>query len=287
MAALDDFVWHLQNTEGVTLAAALPTVAREVRGLFNEQSPKWKVLSRNSDVLASLVGRVPSSAGLQNLDCSRMPVFVFTADHRATTLARVVQLTKDFEPRAQEAGLHLALASGNAGVMAATNEEIKAREWIVIVWVHLTLLIFVWLSFRSVASVICIITPLVLCSLLTYGFMSLFGVGMKAATLPVAAFGGGIADPDRQCRDVAVLRPAVPGRHGPAPGLHVHGQSLRRAHDAAGPRLAVLEVPADETERRHCHPIETQVLRRTHEIPDRCLHWAADAERRRAGEGQP
>ena len=196
MAALDDFVWHLQNTEGVTLAAALPTVAREVRGLFNEQSPKWKVLSRNSDVLASLVGRVPSSAGLQNLDCSRMPVFVFTADHRATTLARVVQLTKDFEPRAQEAGLHLALASGNAGVMAATNEEIKAREWIVIVWVHLTLLIFVWLSFRSVASVICIITPLVLCSLLTYGFMSLIGVGMKAATLPVAAFGVGIGVDD-------------------------------------------------------------------------------------------
>lgn len=196
MATLDDFVWHLQNTEGVTLAAALPTVAREVRGLFNEQSPKWKVLSRNSDVLAAMVGRVPSSAGLQNLDCSRMPVFVFTADHRATTLARVVQATKDFEPRAQEAGLHLALASGNAGVMAATNEEIKAREWVVIVWVHLTLLIFVWLSFRSVASVICIITPLVLCSLLTYGFMALIGIGMKAATLPVAAFGVGIGVDD-------------------------------------------------------------------------------------------
>jgi predicted RND superfamily exporter protein len=196
MATLDEYVWTMQNTPGVTLALALPTVAREVRGLYNEQSPKWKVLSRNQDVLASLVGRVPSSAGLQNLDCSRLPVFVFTADHRADTLARVVQAIKDFEPRAQEVGLHLALASGNAGVMAATNEEIKAREWVVILWVHLTLLVFVWLSFRTVASVICIIVPLVLCSLLTYGFMASMGIGMKAATLPVAAFGVGIGVDD-------------------------------------------------------------------------------------------
>ena len=196
MQAIDDFVWHMQNTEGVTLAAALPTLAREVRGLYNEQSPNWKVLSRNKDVLASLVGRVPSSAGLANLDCSQMPVFVFTADHKASTLTRVTDATKAFQARAEAAGVHLALASGNAGVMAATNEEIKAREWVVIIWVHLTLLIFVWLSFRSIASVVCIITPLVLCSLLTYGFMALIGVGMKAATLPVAAFGVGIGVDD-------------------------------------------------------------------------------------------
>ncbi len=196
MATLDNFVWHLQNTSGVTLAIALPNLAREVRGLYSEQAPKWKVLSRNKDVLASLVGRIPSSAGLANLDCSRMPVFVFTADHKATTLTHIIEVTKAFEPEAQAAGLHLALASGNVGVMAATNEEIKAREWVVIIWVHLTLLIFVWLSFRSVASVICIITPLVLCSLLTYGFMALVGVGMKAATLPVAAFGVGIGVDD-------------------------------------------------------------------------------------------
>ena len=196
MQTLDDYVWHMQNTEGVTLAVALPSVAREVRGLYSEQAPKWKVLSRNQDVLASLVGRVPSAAGLANLDCSRMPVLIFTADHKASTLTRVIDATKAFEPRAQEAGLHLALASGNAGVMAATNEEIKAREWVVIVWVHVTLLIFVWLSFRSFASVICIIVPLVLCSLLTYGFMALVGIGMKAATLPVAAFGVGIGVDD-------------------------------------------------------------------------------------------
>ncbi|MDP3856594.1 MAG: efflux RND transporter permease subunit [Stagnimonas sp.] len=197
MESIDELVWRLRNTEGVASALALPTVAREVRGLWNENAPAWKVLPRNRDAMAQLVGRIPSSSGLQNLDCSRMPLLVFTADHRAETLDRVLAVVQDYEAtEAPGSGVSYQLASGNVGVMAATNEEIRAREIVVIVWVHLTLLIFVWLSFRSLAAVICIITPLVLCSLLTYGFMATIGVGMKAATLPVAAFGVGIGVDD-------------------------------------------------------------------------------------------
>lgn len=200
MQSIDDFTWRIRNVEGVRSAIALPTLAREARGLVSEGAPKFKVLPRNSAVLSALVGRVPASVGLQNLDCSAMPVLVFTADHRAETLARVVQATKDDEARNvrenPDTAVHFRLASGNAGVAAATNEEIRAREIVVIVWVHLTLLIFVWLSFRSWQSVVCIGTPLVLCSLLTYGFMASTGIGMKSATLPVAAFGVGIGVDD-------------------------------------------------------------------------------------------
>jgi uncharacterized protein len=196
MQAIDDFVWQLRNTQGVAFATALPAVARTVNSLYHENAVRWAVLPRNRDAMAALVGRVPSSAGLANLDCSRLPVLVFTTDHRASTLERIIHATRAFQPEAEAAGVHLALASGNAGVMAATNEEIRQREWLVIVWVHLTLLLFVWISFRSFASVICIITPLVLCSLLTYGFMATLGIGMKSATLPVAAFGVGIGVDD-------------------------------------------------------------------------------------------
>ncbi len=196
MQNLDDYVWQMQNTPGVAFAIALPSAAREVRGLLNENALKWKVLPRNQDALAQTVGRIPTATGLQNIDCSAMPVLIFTSDHKATTLAGVIEATKAYNERLKGTGLNLALASGNAGVMAATNEEIKKREWVVIIWVHLTLLIFVWISFRSLASVVCIITPLVLCSLLTYGCMALWGIGMKSATLPVAAFGVGIGVDD-------------------------------------------------------------------------------------------
>ena len=196
MELVDNFTWHMQNTEGVASAVALPTIARRVRQGLNEASPKWLVLPRNEGALAQIVAQVPPSSGLQNPDCSAMPVLIFTLDHKAETIERIVDATKAFNAANPDGGASFALASGNVGVMAATNEEIKARELLVIIWVHLTLLLFVWVSFRSIASVISIIAPLVLCSLMTYGFMATVGVGMKAATLPVAAFGVGIGVDD-------------------------------------------------------------------------------------------
>jgi len=196
MEVIDRYAWHMQNTPGVASVVALPLIARRVRQGFNEASPKWLVLPRNEAALAQTTAQVPPSTGLQNPDCSAMPVLIFTLDHRAETIDRIVAATRAFSEANADAGASFALASGNVGVMAATNDEIKARELLVIVWVHLTLLVFVWLSFQSLASVIAIIAPLVLCSLMTYGFMATVGVGMKAATLPVAAFGVGIGVDD-------------------------------------------------------------------------------------------
>jgi len=196
MELIDRYAWHMQNTEGVQSVLALPQLARMIRGAWFEDAPKWRVLPRNEEGYGNIAGMVPSSLGLNNPDCSVMPVLVFTRDHRAETIQRIVDATQAFNEANRGAGVDFKLASGNVGVMAATNEEIRAREIVVIVWVHLTLLIFVWISFRSLAAVICIIAPLVLCSLLTYGGMATIGIGMKAATLPVAAFGVGIGVDD-------------------------------------------------------------------------------------------
>ncbi|WP_028006491.1 efflux RND transporter permease subunit [Solimonas flava] len=191
MDVVDRLAWHLQNTDGVQSVLSLPQIARQVRAGWFEGAPKWRVLPRNQD-LSQLVSPIPSQLGLANPDCSVMPVLVFTRDHRAETIDRVVAAVKSFNKANAGAGVDFQLASGNVGVWAATNEEIRARELLVIIWVHATLALFAWLSFRSGVAVLCILTPLVLCSLLTYGLMAMLGIGMKPATLPVAAFGVGI-----------------------------------------------------------------------------------------------
>lgn len=192
MDAIDRFAWRMQNIDGVQSVMSLPQLARQVRAAWFEGSIKWRVLPRNQGGLAHLVSPVPSAMGLQNPDCSVMPVLIFTTDHRAETIERIVDAVEDFAATNRDSGVDFKLASGNVGVMAATNDEIRAREMLVIVWVHATLGLFAWLSFRTAASVVCILTPLVLCSLLTYGLMATLGIGMKPATLPVAAFGVGI-----------------------------------------------------------------------------------------------
>lgn len=196
MEVMDRFAWHMQNTEGVQSVILLPQIAKSLNVAVHEGAPAWYVLPRNQAGLAHIIGPVPSSAGLQNPNCSAMPILIFTQDHRAETISRIINAAERFNVDNKDSGVNFALASGNVGVMAATNAEIRAREIVVIVWVHLTLLLFVWISFRSLAAVVCIIAPLVLCSLLTYGGMATIGVGMKAATLPVAAFGVGIGVDD-------------------------------------------------------------------------------------------
>ena len=197
MSEIDRYTWHLQNTPGVLLVVSLPQIARAVRSGWNEGSPKWQVLPRNQYEMVQSISPVPSSAGLQNPNCSVMPVMIFTADHRAETIDNVIATTVAFNKTLPEdLPLHLALASGNLGVMAATNQEIKAKEIEVVAWVYAVLLVFIWLSFRSLSSILCIVGPLALVSMMTYAFMALMDIGMKSATLPVVAFGVGIGVDD-------------------------------------------------------------------------------------------
>ncbi len=196
MALVDRFAWRMQNQPGVRSVMSLPQLAKLVSAGWNEGSLKWRVLPRNQFSLVQAINPIPSSFGLQNADCSAMPVLVFTADHTAETLAGIVDAAKRFAAEDPQAPVRFALASGNLGVMAATNEVVKAQEKLIVFWVYAAIVVFVWLSFRSGISVLCIVLPLALTSLMTYAFMAAIGIGLKVATLPVVALGAGIGVDD-------------------------------------------------------------------------------------------
>ena len=191
MEEIDRFSWHMANTDGVNSTISLPQVAKVVNGQFNEGTPKFQVLQRNQFILVQAITPIPTSSGLLNPDCSAMAVLIFTEDHRAETISRIVERVKAFnEQDAQH--VNYALATGNVGVMAATNEVVKAQELQVVGYVYLVILVFMWLSFRSVCGVLCVVLPLSLVSSLAYAVMAVMGIGLKVATLPVVALAVGI-----------------------------------------------------------------------------------------------
>jgi uncharacterized membrane protein YdfJ with MMPL/SSD domain len=55
-----------------------------------------------------------------------MPVSIFTNDHQATTIAKIVDRVKAFKAANDSDDVTFRLASGNVGVMAATNEVVAA-----------------------------------------------------------------------------------------------------------------------------------------------------------------
>ncbi|MBK7730875.1 MAG: RND family transporter [Gammaproteobacteria bacterium] len=187
---IDRFTWSMENVPGVESAISLATVARQVMMGFNEGSLKWAELSRNQRALDTTFGMVPPQ--LVNADCSLAPVALFLEDHKAETLATVVREVKAFARDNDSDDIRFVLAAGNAGVEAATNEEIAKAQTQILILVYTVVAALVFLSFRSFTAVICIMVPLGLTSVLCNALMAWLGIGVKVATLPVIALGVGV-----------------------------------------------------------------------------------------------
>ena len=192
MRTLDDFEWRMRNVEGVQSVLGLAGVARNINASWNEGSLKWRTLPRNQYTLVQAVSPVPTSSGLLNLDCSVMPVSIYTVDHKAETIERIVDAVKAFNASSSNPRIVFRLASGNVGVMAATNEEVEASQFPIIGYVYAAVIVLCLASFRSVAVTVCIIVPLAVVSLLAYALMAFLEIGLKVSTLPVVALGVGI-----------------------------------------------------------------------------------------------
>lgn len=219
MELIDRFSWHMQNIEGVQQVMSLPVAAKMVNAGWNEGNNRWRVLPRDPDQLRVATQGFETDSGLLNSDCSAIPVMLFLSDHKATTIQRVLDAVKQFradndawfpgtnlrlqlaEQRdaAEAAGedfeshaVNLRLATGNAGVMASTNEVVAARQLPMMLWVYAAVIVLCLLTYRSFMATLCIVLPLALVSVLANALMAYMNIGLKVNTLPVAALGVGI-----------------------------------------------------------------------------------------------
>jgi len=189
LAAMDELMWQMENTQGVQSAISMVSVSKQVIKGMNEGNLKWETLSRSQDVLNNSIARAD---GLYNADCSVAPVLVFLNDHKAQTLSRTVKVAENFAKANNQPDLEFILAAGNAGIEAATNEVIAASETTMLIAVYAAVGFMCLLTFRSIAATLCVMLPLVLTSVLGNALMASMGIGVKVATLPVIALGVGI-----------------------------------------------------------------------------------------------
>ena len=192
MDTIDRFEWTMRNVDGVQSVIGLPTVAKRINAGWNEGNIKWQVLPRNQSVLVQSVSYVPTSSGLLNSDCSVIPVLIFTKDHKAETISNIVANIKSFAARFDSDAIKFKLATGNVGVMAATNEEVDAAQFPILFYVFSAIIVLCLVTFRSIAGTLCIVIPLALVSILAYALMTILEIGLKVNTLPVVALGVGV-----------------------------------------------------------------------------------------------
>jgi len=194
LTEVDDFEWFLANIDGVVYTVSLSKYLRYANAGWNEGSPFWRVLPTNQPSIASCFLGISSASGLMNADVSVMPIYLFTRDHKAETISRIVAAARKYrdDHPVLSNKLKIALMGNNVGVMAATNEEVQASQTPILLYVYGAVILFCLIAFRSIRAVLCILLPLALVSLLGYALMAILGIGLKVNTLPIVALGVGV-----------------------------------------------------------------------------------------------
>lgn len=192
MEAIDRFSWHMENVPGVQAVISQTNFAKKVLTGYNEGNPKWGELPKIQEILNNTVQNLPQD--FININCDMAIVYIFLENHTDDLLARVTTAAKQFaeDNNDPDAAVFL-LASGNAGMEAAMNETIKEAARPMLWLVYGIVVLMCWITFRfSWLATVCVITPLVLTSILCEAIMTLLGMGVKIGTLPVIALGVGI-----------------------------------------------------------------------------------------------
>ncbi|MBH9332799.1 MMPL family transporter, partial [Pseudomonas aeruginosa] len=188
----DRFVWAMQGVPGVLSVASFSTTMRQFNEGYNEGNPKMAAVPIDPMNYAALATEVARTPGLMRIDCSMSAVHLYLADHKATTINRVVDAAKAFRSEYPMSGISIRLASGNAGVLAAINEEVEKSETPMLLYVYAAIALLVFVVYRDLRAVLVCCLPLTIGTFIGYWFMKELQIGLTIATLPVMVLAVGI-----------------------------------------------------------------------------------------------
>jgi predicted RND superfamily exporter protein len=193
VGTFDDRLAHaLRHVPGVVSVASYADSLRTYNEGYNEGNPKMNVVPIDTVNYAGLSTEIGRVRGYLNKDCSMTAVHLYLADHKATTINRVIAAVKDFDATHHEPGLVVRLAAGNAGVLAATNDEVERSEQPMLMYVYAAIALLVFLVYRDWRAVVACCLPLTVGTFIGYAFMKWFDIGLTVATLPVMVLAAGI-----------------------------------------------------------------------------------------------
>jgi predicted RND superfamily exporter protein len=99
---------------------------------------------------------------------------------------------KSYRDQHKLAGLEIRLAAGNAGVLAAVNDEVEKSELPMMLYVYAAIVLLVFVVYRDWRAIIACCLPLTVATFIGYWFMKELQIGLTVATLPVMVLAVGI-----------------------------------------------------------------------------------------------
>ncbi|MBU9524761.1 efflux RND transporter permease subunit [Burkholderia multivorans] len=188
----DDFAAAMRAEPGVVSVQSYAGMLRAYNQGYNEAYPKMNVVPVDPENYGAVSVDVGRMKGLMSSDCGMTAVHLFLTDHKATTINRILDDVKQFRASHPFPGITVRLAAGNAGVLAATNDEVEKSERPMMLYVYAAILILVFLAYRDWRAMLACCVPLSIATFIGYGFMKALQIGLTVATLPVMVLAVGV-----------------------------------------------------------------------------------------------
>ena len=193
LTELDRLEQRLRSLSEVQATSSAARLARFATAGNNEGNPKWLTLNRDPSVTAQATFDLKTNdPEYMNGDGTTGAVVAYLTDHKATTLADVVDVASQFAQVHSTKDRQIMLAAGSAGMEAATNSSVAASNNRMLLMVYSAVIVLCLVTFRSWRAVVVAVVPLAITSICCEALMVMLGIGVKVATLPVVALGVGI-----------------------------------------------------------------------------------------------
>ncbi|WP_133645481.1 efflux RND transporter permease subunit [Paraburkholderia flava] len=188
----DDFAAAMRTEPGVVSVQSYATMLRTYNQGYNEDYPKMSVVPINPETYGAVSVDVARVKGFMSSDCGMSAVHLFLSDHKASTLNRILDDVKRYRAAHPFPGVKIRLAAGNAGVLAAINEEVAHSELPMMLYVYAAILFLVFCAYRDWRAMLACCVPLSVATFTGYWFMKELQIGLTVATLPVMVLAVGI-----------------------------------------------------------------------------------------------
>jgi len=192
------FQRRMERMPQVGGSISLADIVVDVRANLYEGNPRYRELGstqlENGELLNFYMqGAAPDDlAQFADTNFRNGSVIMFFRDRQGETLRQATYQIKRFINENPLEGVNVRLAGGSLGIIAAVNEILLSDQIEAIALALLVVILSCLAVYRSSASGIFFIVPVLISNVVTFAFMAWQGIGMSISTLPVVALGIGL-----------------------------------------------------------------------------------------------
>lgn len=201
----------------------LVPIVKKVNAVLNEGDPSYEYVPKSAEAVGMNIYFFRSRGDPNDMDnfadkeWKNGNLTFFLKDHKHATLLKVEEAIREYLSSVGEiANIKFYYPGGQAGLIKATNEEIESGHLTTVGVIVATIMIVVYLTYRSLAAALILMVMLLLADFLSLTYMYLAGIGLNLDTMPIAAIGMGrgvdygiylidrIQEEYAKCRDVNI-----------------------------------------------------------------------------------